>query len=490
MTIVKSRFLSSRFYMRHIDARTITLSVVLTLISFVILPNVPYLLWLDRFAPTRAMTNIDYLILGTFCIYLNDRIVFFLFIFLSSLDAFVFISSLYHFTPVELLLSFSYARYSPVSFYSLPVLEIGGMMVVTVLGAFFAAKTAKTRNPAVPLTAGSILCMLILADVCNGTNTYPLFTHLPFYGRTQYVAVNVANSGLLAADVTSFLPEAHPKAAHVRSASQIAFREWRTLQAAGTPKTNMALILVESWGEFNGQDSLNRAVASPLFSRQMFDRYRIASGTVPFKGSTTNAELRELCGINGRYRDLVRLHDLDCLPKIFHDYGYTSTGMHGFYGDMFDRKSWWPLIGIDNRIFLEDFDKTIRREKCGSAFPGLCDDILINQMAYKLRYSQQFVYGLTINSHLPLSPSKSSNGTLDCNRLPVILHEVRCSLAQHWRKVFDGIARNALRSDIFPTVFVVVGDHSPPLMTSGEYDFSSNRVPYIILVPRTKPHER
>lgn len=485
MNIFKSGSLYIRFYKRNLDVYSIITPIALAVAAFVILPNLPYL-WLNRFAPTRAMINVDYLFLGMACIFLRARIVLVLFVLFAILDAFVFISSLYHFTPAELLLSFGYARYSPLGISGLPIAEIGGMGVVIVVGAFLATRTAKTRNLAVPLTAGTILSLSVMADICNGTNTYPLFTHLPFYGRTQYVAVNVANSGLLAADIKAFLPNPRPRAIPVASASQIAFRQWQTLRINGA-RVNMAVILVESWGEFDGQDALNRAIASPFFAKRISHRYQVTYGMVPFKGSTTSAELRELCGIRAGYRDLIRLNGLHCLPGIFTDQGYASTGMHGFYGDMFDRKSWWPLIGIRHGVFLENLAKPLRKKKCGSAFPGLCDDVLITRVGDTLRYKRQFVYGLTINSHLPLPPGKSFDGNLDCGNLPVVLHDVRCSLAQHWRKVFDAVARNALRPDIVPTIFVIVGDHSPPLMTSGEFDFSLTQVPYIILVPRIAP---
>lgn len=445
---------------------------------------------MGRIAPTRALFNVDYLFLGTICIFLRGRIVFAVFMIVSFLDCFVFISSLYHFTPKDLILSFWYANYSPLGISSLPFGNIIGMAAFIGAGAFLAAAAAKTRSLFVPVLTGPCLCILAAADIYNGTNTYPLFTNLPFYGRTQYVAVNVANSGLLAADIKSFLPNPHPSAVHVDSASQIGLRQWQMLRKNTVPNANMALILVESWGEFEGQDALNRAIAAPLLDRRISDRYHIDYGSVRFKGSTTNAELRELCDIYASYRDIDRISSLRCLPKIFESQGYRSTGFHGFYGDMFNRTYWWPLIGISHGSFLENMGSIASKRKCGTAFPGICDTDLIRTMADTLRNGRQFSYALTINSHLPLPPATRFDGILDCTKLPIVLTKVRCALAQHWRRVFNSVADNASRSDIMPTVFVIVGDHSPPLMVSGDHNFSSNRVPYIILSPRIKAQVR
>jgi hypothetical protein len=441
-------------------------------------------MWLDQFAPTRALINVDYIILGTVCIFIPSRIVGALFTLLSLLDAFVFISGMYHFTPRELFLSMGYARYNPLRLYSLPLFEIFVMALVIGFGAALSMMAAKTRNHSIPLILAPLIGLFLLADVCNGTSTFPPFTKLPFYSRTQYVALNPINSGVMATDIASFLSPNRPSMTHVDSASQIAFRQWQGLHENDVPNANMVVVLVESWGKLEDNNALTKAVASPLLSKEIRAKYLIKVGSVGFQGSTTNAELREICGLKGNYRDLFSLRRLRCLPDLFSSHGYHVTGMHGFRRDMFDRSSWWPLVGLRQTLFLEDFERASHLNKCGTAFPGLCDADLISLMADRLKEDRQFVYALTINSHLPLPPSPESDGVLDCAKLPAQFHNERCALAQQWRRVFNSLAQNVLRSDIKPTQFVIVGDHSPPLLATAEGRFSSSRVPYIILTPR------
>lgn len=482
--ILKSGLLSTRLRCHGARRRTV-LEVALAITAFVIIPNLPYTIWLDRFAPTRALVNVDYILLGIVCIFLPGRAVGALFALLALLDAFVFVSGMYHFTPRELILSFGYAQYNPLRLYSLPLFEIVMMAIVIVVGTTMSAKAAHNRNVFIPVTLGGLLGLLLLADVCNGTSTFAPFTKLPFYSRTQYVALNPINSGVMAADITSFLSPRQPSMTHVESASQIAFRQWRGLHVNDVPNANMAVVVVESWGKFEDNSALTKFIASPLLSKEVGSRYSIKFGSVKFQGSTTNAELRELCGLKGSYRDLFNLPRFKCLPDVFTSHGYRITGMHGFRGDMFDRTSWWPLIGLRRRLFLEDFERSKYLKKCGTAFPALCDADLITLMADRLRNDRQFVYALTINSHLPLPPSPMSDGVLNCAKFPAELHNERCALAQQWRRVFNSLARNVLRSDIKPTQFVIVGDHSPPLLATAKGRFSSVRVPYIILTPRT-----
>lgn len=459
--------------------------VALAMLAFAILPNAPYFLWLDRFSPTRGLVNVDYLLLGALSIFLSPLAITVVFVLLAIVDAFVFISTLYHFAPRELVASIVYARYSPISIFDLPIVDIGLMLVTLGIAVMCARRVSAGRRRSVPVAMAVLIVLVALADILNGSNTYEPFTRLPFYTRIQHIAVNPANSGVFAADPAAFLPWARkPSVTKVGSAAQIGLRELRGSSAHIAPKVNVAIVLVESWGRIAGSEALTQAIAAPLLTPTIARRYRVKIGLVPFNGSTTNAELRELCGVQANYRDLFDLPRLHCLTDRFAELGYTVTGLHGFYGDMFDRRSWWPRIGIRHRVFLDDFRKSGQTGVCGTAFPGLCDDALIAAVGNRLTRDRQFVYALTINSHLPLPRVADADGAFRCSTLPIALHDEPCGLAQAWRRVFTAVANIALREDIRPTQFIVVGDHSPPLVSAGERGFDPTNVPYIVLTPR------
>lgn len=456
---------------------------LLAVLAFVLLPNLPYWLWLSRFTPTRAIINIDYLLLGILCPFLSRRLLILGFVFVAIIDAFVFVSTLYHFTPREFIFSMSYARYSPIKLSDLPLTDILPTIAVLAVAIWLGCAVNVVRRKSVSATLAVALAVIVLVDVLSGAHTFAPSTHLPFYSRVQRIKANPANSGLLAVDPASFVPSTSPPVmTPMDSASRIGLEQWRALPRRGsTIGRNFALVLVESWGEIDGSSGLTQSIAAPLLTPAIRARYDVHVGSIPFRGSTTNAELRELCGLHGSYRDLFRMPQLRCLPNIFVELGYQTTGMHGFHGDMFDRTSWWPRLGLQQNLFLDDFPKGRR---CGSAFPALCDDNLLRVMGDRLTAPRQFVYALTINSHLPLPVAQDEDGGLRCSALSPQLRDAPCKLSQVVHSTLTAVASNALRNDIKPTQFVIVGDHSPPFLGSADQNFSVTKVPYIILTPR------
>jgi len=458
-------------------------AVILAVMAFILLPNLSYWLWLSRFTPTRAIINVDYLLLGMLCPFLSRRLLILGFAGIATVDAFVFVSTLYHFTPREFIFSMSYARYSPLKLSDLPFTSILPTIGVLAIAIWLGCVVRATGRKSVSIILALILTVIVLADVLSGAHTFAPSTHLPFYSRVQRIRANPANSGLLAVDPASFVPSTNPPVmTKMDSASRIGLEKWRVLPRRGAKAgNNFALILVESWGEIDGAPGLTRSIAAPLLTPAVRARYDVTIGSIPFRGSTTNAELRELCGLYGAYRDLFRMQQLRCLPNVFVELGYQATGMHGFHGDMFDRTSWWPRLGFQQSLFLDDFPQARR---CGSAFPALCDNDLLRAMGDRLTAPRQFVYALTINSHLPLPAAQDEDDGLRCSSLTPRLRDVPCKLSQVLHSTLTAVAANVLRDDIKPTQFIIVGDHSPPFLGSADQNFSLAKVPYIILTPR------
>lgn len=460
-------------------------SALLAILAFIVLPNISYWLWLNRFTPTRAIINIDYILLGILCPFLSRRLLILGFVGIAIVDAFVFVSTLYHFTPREFIFAISYARYSPIKLSDLPFVDIMPTIAVLAIAIWMGLAVRAVRQKSVSVLLAGLLVVIVLVDVLSGAHTFSLSTHLPFYSRVQRIRANPANSGLLSVDPAAFIPSTNlPVMTRMDSASRIGLEQWRALpRRGGSPGKNFALVLIESWGEIEASPALTRSIAAPLLTPAIRARYNVAIGSIPFQGSTTNAELRELCGLYGAYRELFRMPQLRCLPNVFAELGYQATGMHGFHGDMFDRTSWWPRLGFQQSRFLDGFPDMRR---CGSAFPALCDSDLLRAMGDRLTAPRQFVYALTVNSHLPLPAGQDEDGGLRCSRLSPQLQDAACKLAQILHSTLSDVATNALRGDIKPTQFVIVGDHSPPFLGSANQNFSLSTVPYIILTPRSR----
>jgi phosphoglycerol transferase MdoB-like AlkP superfamily enzyme len=154
---------------------------------------------------------------------------------------------------------------------------------------------------------------------------------------------------------------------------------------------------------------------------------------------------------------------------------------------MFDRNHWYPRLGFTDSLFLEDLNKHPEIHDCRGFFEGACDaDIarFVHSILLHHRDRPQFVYWVTLNSHLPLPPSVGVGQNLDCSANGIADVDV-CLWARLIFNVNDAIAQIASDPAIGPTEFLVVGDHGPPFWRTARRSlFSQTHVPYFRLIPR------
>jgi phosphoglycerol transferase MdoB-like AlkP superfamily enzyme len=244
------------------------------------------------------------------------------------------------------------------------------------------------------------------------------------------------------------------------------------------------LVIVESWGHSTTLPSFDAWVRSPLDAQAIRSVYDMETGTVPFNGATAHGELRELCGADGDYGSLTGEEARSCLPAELVRDGYTTFGIHGFFGNMYARRTWWPQIGLQHVYFREDLP--VHTSICGYAFPGICDQAVIDFTSRMLAgHDRRFGYVMTLNSHLPLETPTAAQRERDCRFPSAPIDDEECALAASWRNVFRAVAIAALRLKDSPTQIVIVGDHAPPLaLGAGANFFSREVVPYLILRPK------
>lgn len=260
------------------------------------------------------------------------------------------------------------------------------------------------------------------------------------------------------------------------------------LQNAITPASvqaqNLIVVIVEALGE--PVEPVDRAIFARTWGAQRWSaRYAVTTGKSLYFGSTTNAELREWCGV---WADQYSF-DFDsarCLPADFAKAGFTTTAMHSFTGDFFDRETWYPQIGFQRSLFAPELHRAGAGD-CGGVFPGACDrDVpaIIGRMLRENPAQRQVIYWLTLNSHLPV-PADEGLRTTDCRIGPA-----------DWNKKFPMLCRNyqlqqiladAIHAEVMNPSFpeadiLIVGDHMPPFFpraTRTRYD--SAVVPWIYL---------
>lgn len=262
--------------------------------------------------------------------------------------------------------------------------------------------------------------------------------------------------------------------------------------AASPSHHNLVVVLAESLGE--PTFAAGKAQFAKDWDRpEWHGRYAVSHGQVEYFGATTYGEMRELCAKWGNYASL-EIKAANCLPGKLERAGYQTTAIHAFDGDFFDRDQWWPKLGFDRELFSGDLTR-IGVRSCGGVFPGACDADIPARIGSQLKQAgkPQFVYWLTLNSHLPVLPD-ASLGTETCEAGLAAIGSVSprlCRLFMVHHNLADSISRMALDPELPPTDILIVGDHMPPYFDGNLREkFDQEHVPWILLRARDKGMSR
>lgn len=388
------------------------------------------------------------------------------------LDGLVSQSFTFHFqSPLEMLRSARFAQ----------TLNLSGflsMTMVWILLLFGACLTLLLRctdrraigfGPALTLTVG-----LALTDILNGSS-------LLSFRDTQVIAANITGSpvaSLVASGIVGNGPqrvEALP--AGLAPASGAEVLRWTQDHS----DSSVLYVIVESWGLARSA-AMRQWLSDQMLLPGLERDYEVHERAIAFKGATTAGELRSLCGLGGSYAAMTAALGEACLPAKLAHAGWQTIGLHGFSGRMFDRRAWWPMLGLQQISFVEDLDAA-RAPQCGAAFRGVCDERLIERAAAQARQGRRFVYALTLNSHLPLR-DEAVPPALRALCIKESYGEAPCQLVASIGRVMQALGRELQRS---PQRFalVVAGDHAPPFgLLAHRMLFSSTQVPETVLFPR------
>lgn len=202
-----------------------------------------------------------------------------------------------------------------------------------------------------------------------------------------------------------------------------------------------------------------------------------------FGGGTGNVEMEMFtCLSSGLLKEgdtLCTLEDelYETLPttiRALKKAGYSTTAIHSYNDELFERRDNFPAIGFDKVVFDRDF--TTEPEMAGIY---ISDDSLVNEIIhhYEKRNTQKpcMIYGLSMENHQPYYDGKYE----DSSGFPA-----RCSqLNQEDLKIVDSLVHSLNHADAAlgrlveyfsqvdrPVLLVFVGDHLPSLkLTDEEY---------------------
>jgi len=239
--------------------------------------------------------------------------------------------------------------------------------------------------------------------------------------------------------------------------------------AAPNRPAKLLVVLLESWGETS-------ADMATLVSnvRRDVPSAEVAGGFTAYAGPTLAGEVRDLCGHILSFSS-VDASLADCLPRRALREGYHTAAFHGYDGYFYNRQILYPQIGFMRSWFAPDFGAA---ERCGGAFDGICDDIVLARAIDRLRApGRQFVYMMSLSAHEPIAPSLADRSyiraapghALDGRRINEAL--VRLAVNQSRQIAREG------RGDV---VLYMAGDHNPPGQEEAR-GLPPGKVPYLLL---------
>jgi phosphoglycerol transferase MdoB-like AlkP superfamily enzyme len=455
------------------------------LLALIVIPNVitcVTFMALSQFF--RGWIDIEILILAALYVWLPSRIVLGFITIDVLFDLFEPVARIYYFAPADALGAFKYLGLLP---YPTLAAYAGCVFAYLALiaGSIYLLLPRKGwATPRLSLVLIGIAVVALGSDICRGRY---ISQHADtIKGRAHLVrlpAAVLAYNLVQRTRLAEYGSRTRPDIA-VESASKETLAEYRPAILQG--RTNVVLVLLESWGEFHDSAAgaqMLKAYETPGLSK----RYRLETGSVPFFGSTIEGESRELCGhtfshgLPSASTDELRT----CLPALLREHGYVTIGIHGFEPRMYARERWYPRIGFGTDLFRPDL-ASMGMKTCQGGLIGTCDSDVVGFVGRRLLQAGPanpvFIHWATLNSHLPIDKEGPES---DHCKAGSSEEQTLCIWSRLVQNVHRGIAQIASAERLSATVFIVVGDHAPPFgAQSLRSRFSQEEVPFVALIPR------
>jgi hypothetical protein len=440
-----------------------------------VLPNLVLSLAAAAAHTPRALVNLDYFVLAALQAYLTRTVMVVLFTVALLVDITLTFASAFHFGPAEVVAAVEQIANLSGRAIGLTIAFVG-LIALFALALVRLRASATTRGWALPTLCIACVAAGYGGDVINGSN------EMGWRPRTL-LPVDVASSVALSqTHGTIDVPMQGPMAAATDPLREALADSVSGLRGA-PPK--IVMVLVESMGFPHGASM--SSVFAPFLTDSIEERYHIRTGVVPFFGATADGELRELCGRRMNYKTALEGKLESCLPNRLKAAGYETISLHGYDGWFYQRRDWYPTIGFDRIIFREELQADDPLSECGLLFRGICDSnfkSLIQQELTDDTQRREFIYWVTLDTHFPLDPRRTPPDGA-CTTLGAVGGERSvCAVWTMLWPVMQDVAALASDPSIPPAWYIIVGDHSPPALTSDPHFYHQDRVPFIELRPR------
>lgn len=443
-------------------------------VCYLLLLNAPWLAVSTFLYISRPLLNLDYLLLAPL-LWRRPRLWLAGATLVLLLDLATSVAPIYHMSAAMLLESMRFFGTVHWVDDAYPVTSlVFGLACAAAL--FWAARRAFARRRIGAMSVLATVVAVVVVDASNGS------MHLFHLRSTQWLPLNIAGSSTVKL-VRSLNSEAGMHDLWVEDADPHSPKRALESWLGRYPQRSMLVVIVESLGL--PEDAGLRAYQTNALVARLVERADVRVQTRPFRGATTAAELRVLCGIVGDYRSLAGRPARDCLPAVARSQGMETVGVHAFSSSMFRRAEWWPAIGISRSLFVDDL---LPRgvPACGGAFAGACDIEALRVLQDELSSGPKFVYMLTLNTHLPLYPRARVTRELRQACIQAHVPDEVCQLTAEQSLFLERLGTMLAALPELPMT-LVTGDHSPPYAGAlARQAYSQAAVPMVSITPKAQ----
>jgi hypothetical protein len=156
------------------------------------------------------------------------------------------------------------------------------------------------------------------------------------------------------------------------------------------------------------------------------------------------------------------------LPFLFQKNGYKTVAVHPFNGGFYNRREIYPLIGFDERLFLEDMPGVRYKGKFVS------DEYFTDKIIEQILIAEDggeplFLFGISMQNHWGYEPGKYGRMKLDILAESPNLNDGELSRVNVFLQgIYDADKELGRLADFIagkntPTMLVFFGDHMPIL---------------------------
>ena len=153
-------------------------------------------------------------------------------------------------------------------------------------------------------------------------------------------------------------------------------------------------------------------------------------------------------------------HDIDAIPEYLASLGYSTTGMHPYYGDGWDRRRVYPLLGMQKALFIGDFVSNVTYIR-----DYIDDETTFEKIEseYEARDRSKpfFMFNVTMQNHSPYTddyPNFNVDVSVDGSDSKVTARYL--SLIKQTDLALNNLVDYFKKQDQH-TIIVFFGDHQP-----------------------------